>query len=115
MSYIDRMVQAGGRIRAADYSKEEDSRGEVTIEVLLDPPGHLRLPINDEIVARTGALEILAGRPVRLVTGDTGMAIRARAAGLRVTKLELPKKDEHQKQKRQRADRVPTPRGKVGE
>ncbi|MCW3819508.1 hypothetical protein ONA91_34220 [Micromonospora sp. DR5-3] len=36
------------------------------------------------------SLEPLAGWPVRLVTFDTGMAMRARAAGLRVHKLEQP-------------------------
>jgi rRNA-processing protein FCF1 len=62
--------------------------GEVTMELLLDPPGHVRLPINDdEIVDRAVAVQTLAGQNVTLLTYDTGMATRARNAGLRVVKL----------------------------
>ena len=47
--------------------------GEVVIEILLDPPGHVRLPIaDDEIISRILASEPLAGRPIILVTYDTG-------------------------------------------
>ncbi|MGW4499135.1 PIN domain-containing protein [Micromonospora sp. NPDC004336] len=93
VAYIDRVAQAGGQIRAAAYEREPDPRGGVSVEVLLDPVGHVRLPINDdEIVDRAVSLEPLAGQPVRLVTFDTGMALRARAAGLRVHKLEQPPK-----------------------
>lgn len=63
-------------------------RGEVTAELLFDPPGHLRLPINDdEIVDRAAAVQALAGRPVAMLTYDTGQSTRARNAGLRVVKL----------------------------
>jgi hypothetical protein len=49
------------------------ARGEVTVELLFDPPGHVRLPINDdEIVDRALAVEPLAGRKVTLLTYDTG-------------------------------------------
>lgn len=65
--------------------------GEVTIEILFDPPGHVRLPItDDEIVSRILAIEPLAGRPVTLVTYDTGQATRGRTAGLQVSKLSKP-------------------------
>jgi hypothetical protein len=37
--------------------------GDLTVEVLFDPPGHARLPIvDDEIIARAQAVEPLAGR-----------------------------------------------------
>jgi hypothetical protein len=63
-------------------------RGEVTIELLFDPPGHIRLPINDdEIIDRALAIQPLAARPVSLLTYDTGQATRARAASLNVKKL----------------------------
>jgi hypothetical protein len=62
--------------------------GEVTIELLFDPPGHVRLPINDdEIIDRALAVKPLAARTVTLLTYDTGQAMRARAAGLQVKKL----------------------------
>jgi rRNA-processing protein FCF1 len=62
--------------------------GEVTMELLLDPLGHVRLPINDdEIVDRAVAVQTIAGRNVTLLTYDTGMSTRARSAGLRVVKL----------------------------
>jgi rRNA-processing protein FCF1 len=63
-------------------------RGAVTTEILFDPPGHARLPINDdEIIDRALAIQALAGRRVRILTYDTGQATRARTAGLPVTKL----------------------------
>ncbi|WP_165522012.1 PIN domain-containing protein [Micromonospora zingiberis] len=62
-----------------------DGLGEVTLRVLLDPPGHVRLPIpNDEIIDRALAAQLVAGRPVTLVTYDTGQNMRAQAAGLTV-------------------------------
>lgn len=63
-------------------------RGQVTVEIVFDPPGHDRLPsADDEIVSRSQAIQALAGRHVTLLTYDTGQATRARAAGLKVTKL----------------------------
>ncbi|MFI7509066.1 hypothetical protein ACIBSS_19785 [Micromonospora aurantiaca] len=48
-------------------------------EVVLDPPGHVRLPNNDdEIVSRALAIKTLAGKQVRLLTYDTGIAMRGR-------------------------------------
>ncbi|WP_234355954.1 PIN domain-containing protein, partial [Kitasatospora aureofaciens] len=52
-------------------------RGKVTVEILFDPPGHERLPINDdEIIDRAVAIQPLAGRPVHLLTYDTGQSMR---------------------------------------
>jgi hypothetical protein len=70
-------------------------RVEVTAEIVFDPPGHVRLPINDdELVDRTLAIQALAGRTVTLVTFDTNQSTRARAAGLTVKKLTKPIGDE---------------------
>ncbi|GAA1026169.1 MULTISPECIES: PIN domain-containing protein [Amycolatopsis] len=82
--------------RLADYSPAESEqggvpRGAVTIELLLDPPRHVRLPItDDEIVDRAVAVQALASRVVTLLTYDTGMATRGRIAGLEVTKIPQP-------------------------
>ncbi|MEU5824874.1 PIN domain-containing protein [Streptomyces sp. NPDC047803] len=71
-----------------DPTERPTPRGEVTVEVLYDPPGHSRLPItDDEIVDRAAAAQALAGSPVTLVTYDTGQSMRGRAAGLKVCKL----------------------------
>ena len=62
--------------------------GEVSVEVLFDRPAHTRLPIpDDEIVDRAVALQGLAGRPVTVITCDTGQSWRARAAKLRAIKV----------------------------
>ncbi|WP_406290558.1 hypothetical protein [Embleya sp. NBC_00896] len=64
----------------------------MSVEIVLDPPGHIRLPIvDDEIIDRTVAIQSLAARDVRLLTCDTGQHTRGRAAGLAVTKI--PAKD----------------------
>ena len=58
------------------------------MEILYDPPGHFRLPINDdEIISRTVAAQALAGKPVTFLTFDTSQAMRARSAGLATIKL----------------------------
>lgn len=79
------------RLRAEDLSAigpTGTGGGEITIELLFDPPGHVRLPINDdEIIDRALAVKPLAARTVTLLTYDTGQAMRARAAGLEVKKL----------------------------
>jgi rRNA-processing protein FCF1 len=63
-------------------------RGEVKVELLFDPRGHIRLPTNDdEIIDRALAIEPLADRKVTLLTYDTGQSTRARNAGLQVVKL----------------------------
>ena len=62
----------------------------VTLEVLVDELDHQRLTDNDnEIVAQTRLLADLVPIPVHLITADTGMALRARNIGLRVTHLDL--------------------------
>ena len=82
------------RLRAEDLSAvgaRDTGGGEVTIELLFDPPGHVRLPINDdEIIDRALAIQPLAARKITLLTYDTGQSTRARAAGLSVVKLSKP-------------------------
>lgn len=68
--------------------------GQVTVELVFDPPGHVRLPItDDEIIDRVLAVQPLAGREITLLTYDTGQSTRARNAGLPVKKL-VSEKDE---------------------
>ncbi len=63
-------------------------RSDITIELVFDPPGHFRLPINDdEIIDRALAVEPLADRKITLLTYDTGQSMRARNVGLQVVKL----------------------------
>ena len=75
-------------LRIGDFSALQTGgirRGEITMELVFDPPGHVRLPINDdEIIDRALAVEPLAARPVTLLTYDTGQSMRARAAGMPV-------------------------------
>ncbi|MFD3336041.1 PIN domain-containing protein [Streptomyces sp. NPDC058700] len=68
--------------------EEETTLGSYVVEVLPDQPGHVRLPDeDDEIVDRALALHTVAAGPVQLVTYDTGMALRAKVAGMPVRKL----------------------------
>ncbi|MFJ2007913.1 PIN domain-containing protein [Streptomyces chartreusis] len=78
-----------GILRRADLASQDgEVRGEVNVEIVLDPPGHVRLPIaDDEIIDRAVAIQPLAARDVRLLTCDTGQHTRGRAAGLKVTKV----------------------------
>lgn len=63
--------------------------GEVTVQLLLDPPDHVRLPIaDDELVDRAATLQSFINHLVHFVTYDTGAAFRASAAGLRQHRLE---------------------------
>lgn len=60
----------------------------VRAEILLDPAGHRRLPDPDsELVDRARALRDLHDAPVTVITDDTAMLFRARAAGLEARRL----------------------------
>lgn len=66
----------------------------VRAELLVDPPGHVRLPSADaEIVDTARATQDLYGSPVTVVARDTGMVFRARAAGLLAVRLTEPPGD----------------------
>jgi rRNA-processing protein FCF1 len=63
-------------------------RKNVTVEMLPDEPGHLRMSSGDqEILERCEFLNQVTGNPVTLITGDTGMRINARSRGIEVFKL----------------------------
>jgi hypothetical protein len=85
--------KTSGILRYADLNGEPALwRGELSMEIVLDQPSHVRLPItDDEIIDRAVAIQALAGRQVRLLTCDTGQHTRGCAAGLNVTKV--PTKD----------------------
>jgi predicted ribonuclease YlaK len=94
LAILARLLSHGigrGQLREADFTPLNNGgipRGEVTVEILFDPPSHHRLPINDdEIIDRALAVQGLAGRPVTMITYDTGQTMRARAAGLDVLKM----------------------------
>lgn len=100
LAVFDRVFASTTRaqLRAEDFSALGAGgipRGRVTIELLFDPPGHVRLPINDdEIVDRAVAVQNVAGRAVTLLTYDTGQSMRARTAGLQEIKLTPPSEPE---------------------
>jgi PIN domain-containing protein len=64
----------------------------VTLEILRDPPGYRRsfTDMDAEFLDRVEFLQQAAGRPVTVVTGDTGMKIRARARLDGLKRLTLP-------------------------
>jgi hypothetical protein len=67
------------------------ARRTATLEILFDSPLHVRLPIaDDELIDRALAVQAFAGGYPRIITYDTGQSTRARAAGLRVVKLDRP-------------------------
>ena len=94
LAVLDRLfarTTGPARLREDDFSVLGSGgipRGQITMELLFDPPGHVRLPINDdEIIDRALAVEPLAVGQITLLTYDTGQSTRARSAGLRVNKL----------------------------
>jgi rRNA-processing protein FCF1 len=93
LAYLDRLLPDPTeiiRMRPAERPMKNNGaqRGEVHVEMIFDPPGHERLPIaDDEIVDRALAVRDLAGRPVTVVTYDSGQATRARRVGLEVCHL----------------------------
>lgn len=87
-------------------------RFRVVVELLVDPPGHVRLPIaDDEIVDRAVSLQGWAGAPVHLFTYDTNQSTRGRVAGLTVHKLvtDPGPRPEPSAPKPKRAERFPKP------
>jgi len=97
LAVLDRVLSGSStsaRLRDEDFSALDSGgipRGEVTVEIVPDPSGHARLPINDdEIIDCALAIQSLAGRKITLLTYDTGQNHRARDAGLQVKKLTEP-------------------------
>ncbi|WP_416530801.1 PIN domain-containing protein [Streptomyces coelicoflavus] len=106
LAVLDRLFQKSTEhavLREADAEELRTTglrRGEVTVQLLFDPPGHVRLPINDdEIVDRALTVKPLSGREVTVLTYDTGQATRARVVGLHDLKLSMPVGDEPEQQK----------------
>ncbi|MDX3175307.1 PIN domain-containing protein [Streptomyces scabiei] len=90
LGLLDEVLRGGtfGVWRLEEDFSSGNPRGRVSMEIVLDPPGHVRLPIaDDEIIDRAVAIQALAGRPVRLLTCDTSQHTRGCAAGLQVTKV----------------------------
>ncbi|KQV20543.1 MULTISPECIES: PIN domain-containing protein [unclassified Kitasatospora] len=101
VAVIDRLFPSGRRsfavLRHPEPSVGEGwhSHPQVIVEIVFDPPGHVRLPIaDDEIIDRALAIQPLAASPMKLFTYDTGQSTRARNAGLNVEKLAIPIGDE---------------------
>ncbi|MFJ5610623.1 PIN domain-containing protein [Streptomyces sp. NPDC093221] len=97
LAVLDRIISNQGRgILHGPETRQNGTdiafRAETSVEVLFDPPGHVRLPIaDDDIVLRALGANSLAGwRGVTLLTYDTGQATRGRFAGLTVKKLPHP-------------------------
>ena len=100
LSVMDRVLADGSGTGVLHPQSADRSLGGVVLDVLFDPPGHVRLPISDdEIIDRALAAQALAGIPVTLVTFDTGQSTRARHVGLRVIKLSKPLGEEPQNTK----------------
>ncbi len=106
LAVLDRLFKDGvdvARFRGPDIEEQRRTgirRGQVDVEILFDPPGHVRLPINDdEIVDRAATIQPLVGRNVTLLTYDSGQATRGRRAGLKVIKLTQPQEEESERQK----------------
>ncbi|WP_433020575.1 PIN domain-containing protein [Kribbella sp. CA-294648] len=100
LAVLDRVLRNGFSGTLHEDRKFGGHSGKVTVEIVLDPPGHVRLPIMDEeILDRAKAIQALAGpRPVHFLTFDTGHSTRARRTGLRVQKLTEPLDDSQQAQ-----------------
>lgn len=83
--------KARPRLRKIFRLLEDNGRGPTqvsegtTIELLMDPPGHLRLTSNDqEIVRRASYISGRSGGPVTIVSGDYTMLATAQADGIAV-------------------------------
>lgn len=63
--------------------------GQVSIELLKDPPQHVRLTrSDDELIERALALQTLRGQSVHFLTYDTGAALRAELVDVPATRLQ---------------------------
>jgi hypothetical protein len=95
LAKLDTILNAAGNgiLHEGDYSPLDHGgipRGPVTVEILFDPPGHVRLPINDdELIDRALAIQAVSNGPLTFITFDTGQSTRARTAGLKVEKLSI--------------------------
>ncbi len=110
LGFIDSLFQVTDRPAPVRSAESQVWRAPVVMELIFDPPGHVRLPIDDdEIVDRALSMAALTESPVTLITFDTGQSLRARSAGLLVKKLTKPKAEEDEKH-----DPGPASRRQVG-
>ncbi|WP_020521662.1 PIN domain-containing protein [Catelliglobosispora koreensis] len=106
IAVLDDLLQNPGLLLPEDGIPAKSSR-ETRVEVIMDRPGHVRLAdADDEIVDRIATIEPFTGKSITLFTFDTGMALRARAAGLTVAKF---KKDPGPEQRPRREDQFHGP------
>jgi hypothetical protein len=75
-----------------DVEKDGTPMPGVTLEILRDPPGHRRstTDMDAEFLDRCEFLQGAAARPVTVVSGDTGMKVRARGSLGALKLLTLP-------------------------
>ena len=88
----------GGRTTGpVTITPEQQGRGAVTIQLVFDPYGHVRLPISDEeLIERALALRDFIGIPPKqafLLTYDSGAAFRAEHAGMMPRLLPKPQRN----------------------
>jgi rRNA-processing protein FCF1 len=84
---ISALKQVLGDTSAGSAARVGDG---VTVAILPDPPGHQRLPSNDEEICDRALVVRQFTAPVLLATNDMGMHVRAHAFGLEV--LEVPER-----------------------
>ena len=87
---LDEAIPSGtvGTLHGSRPGEGQSIIGRVSVEIVLDAPGHVRLPNpDDEIIDRAATIQAIANQKVRLLTCDTGQATRGRMADLNVTKL----------------------------
>jgi hypothetical protein len=81
----------GDPLATAKLAPATAEHGPVSLELLVDEPGHVRLDdADDELVDRAVALSGIAGRKVSFVTGDHGALFRGAIQGLKVHHLPVP-------------------------
>ena len=72
-------------IRKPDTPVQLNALGFEDVEVVLDPPTHVRLPrADDELVDRAESIADLASRPMSFLSADVGLLLRARRGRLNV-------------------------------
>lgn len=88
---IDELTKGGKPTRPVTIRQRDQTGGAVTLEVFIDDLAHERLPHADsELIDRVLHIEQVSSQKVTILTGDTGMALRARAAGVQVVKVDMP-------------------------
>jgi hypothetical protein len=83
LAVLDRVLREPKKASVLRHANAGQYQGKVTVELVFDAPGHVRLPEpDDEIVDQAHMIRCLAGPEVTMLTYDTGQSTRARAADL---------------------------------